>query len=286
MRVAAGLSVIIPANQTLTDTGSVSFTNDTVTYDDAYQSTTVINVNGALTATSTLFNSQGYTSQLNLNSGGTLSVSNTAFGISNISLNSGSNDTLSANTFSSSTVTTINSGATISFSANDLSSIPANGIVASGNPGATLHLNYNYWGLTDPTAIGLKILDSLDPTVGTRPLVDFSHYLNSTTGISAYPVSVPFKTTSQMINITAQVNDGAGDIINEGMVTFTILDGSTQVGQTTTPMPVSNNDATATYALPANAHFGNYTIEAVYTDPATASVPSPLYLGRPTRCTC
>ncbi len=50
MNVGPGVSVQIPANETLTDNGSASFgTGDTVTYTSVYGSTTVINVYGSLT---------------------------------------------------------------------------------------------------------------------------------------------------------------------------------------------------------------------------------------------
>ena len=59
-----------PANQTLTDNGSVSFgTGNAVSFTSVYGSTTVINVTGSLTANGTSFTSTGSTSQLNFTGG-------------------------------------------------------------------------------------------------------------------------------------------------------------------------------------------------------------------------
>ncbi len=89
MSVAAGVTLQVGANQALTDNGSVTFSNATVTYLDAYQSTTQINVNGTLAASGTTFNSQGYTSQLNVAAGAELAASTTSFSITDVYLNGG-----------------------------------------------------------------------------------------------------------------------------------------------------------------------------------------------------
>ena len=58
--------------------------------------------------------------------------------------------------------------------------------------------------------------------------------------------------------------------INEGIVTFTILQNNTPVGSSVSGN-VTNNQASATYDLLAGTAGGTYTIQAVYTDPADYS---------------
>ena len=56
----------------------------------------------------------------------------------------------------------------------------------------------------------------------------------------------------------------AGGVISEGTETFAILNGTTQIGQTTSPVQVQNGSATASYTLPGNTPPGQYIIEASY----------------------
>ena len=83
----------------------------------------------------------------------------------------------------------------------------------------------------------------------------------STTATSA---SATFSTSAQNVTLTANVTSGAG-LVNEGTVTFTLMQGSTVIGTATTSGTVSNGNASVSYALPASAA-GNYTIEANYND--------------------
>ena len=56
----------------------------------------------------------------------------------------------------------------------------------------------------------------------------------------------------------------AGVPINEGTETFTILNGTQAIGQTTAPVNVSNGNVSAQYTLPGNTPAGQYIIEASY----------------------
>ena len=44
-----------------------------------------------------------------------------------------------------------------SITGNDFSNIAANGVMASGDPNATIFFSGNYWGTTDPVQIAAKI---------------------------------------------------------------------------------------------------------------------------------
>src|SRR5262249_13569606 len=59
------------------------------------------------------------------------------------------------------------------------------------------------------------------------------------------------------------VTSGAG-AVNEGTVTFTLMQGSTAIGTATTSGTVSNGAASVSYVLPAGTVAGPYTIDAVY----------------------
>ena len=67
-----------------------------------------------------------------------------------------------------------------------------------------------------------------------------------------------------MIDLTANVTTSTGVTISEGQETFTILEGTQVLGQTTTPVNVLNGSAKATYDLPKLTPPGQYTIEANY----------------------
>ncbi len=83
----------------------------------------------------------------------------------------------------------------------------------------------------------------------------------STTSVTSNPSAV-FATSAQTVALSASVTPSAGTL-NSGTVTFTILDGSVPVGAPVAAT-VTNNTATATYALPAGQHAGTYTIQAVF----------------------
>ncbi len=87
------------------------------------------------------------------------------------------------------------------------------------------------------------------------------------TTTTASNVSVPFSTHAQNVKLTANVTSGSGTV-NEGTVTFTVLQGNTVIGQATTSNTVNNGQASVSYALPANLAAGTYTIDAQYSDGA------------------
>ena len=82
--------------------------------------------------------------------------------------------------------------------------------------------------------------------------------------ISAAPLRHPQGPADQTVNLSATLSTPADVPINEGTVTFTILNGTKVIGQATTPAPVSNGVATADYTLPGNTPVGKYVINASY----------------------
>ena len=189
----------------------------------------------------------------------TLTANNeTAFNVSNLTLNSGSSATMSTDVLSS--VFTINSNATINITGNDFSKLTTpNGLVAAGEQGAFINLSGNYWGTT-VAGIDAIIDDKNDNS--NLPTVNFQPYVNYSSGTSATPATRAFSTSSQTFNLTATVSTTAGLVISEGTETFAVFNGTTQVGLTTTAVQVENGSASASYTLPPGEPAGLYTIEA------------------------
>ncbi len=159
-------------------------------------------------------------------------------------------------------VFTINSNTTINITGNDFSELTTpNGLVAAGDPSATIQLPGNYWG-TDVAGIE-AIIDDHNKNANL-PTVNFQPYVSNSSGTSASPTTVTFSPTDQPVLLTASVTSTPGLVISEGTETFAIFSGTTQIGQTTSPVDVENGSATASYTLPAGTQAGLYTIEANY----------------------
>ncbi len=95
--------------------------------------------------------------------------------------------------------------------------------------------------------------------------IDNSHSLTIyavTSATSAANSSALYSISAQTVSLNATVTSSAGSV-NEGTVTFTILNGSTVIGSSVTGN-VGSGSATANYTLPGGTSPGNYTLEAVY----------------------
>src|SRR5262249_37269468 len=151
---------------------------------------------------------------------------------------------------------------------NDLTNVPGsnNGIVASGSSTATIDLTNNYWGTVVPSQIAARIKDHV--TDSTRPTASYQPFLGQLpTQTLAAPASTTFQPTAQSVALSATVICPSG-VVNQGTETFTVLNGSTPVGNPVT-VNVSSGLATAAYTLPAGTLGGNYTIQAVYNGTST-----------------
>ncbi len=101
----------------------------------------------------------------------------------------------------------------------------------------------------------------------------------------ASSTSTTFSTGSQALALNATVTDPGPtipNVVNEGVVTFTILSGSTVLGSVHSA--VNNGTAHANFALPAGLAAGNYTVAVSYSDRAgnfadTGDTNAPLAVG-------
>ncbi len=84
----------------------------------------------------------------------------------------------------------------------------------------------------------------------------------ATTTTAAASTSVTFSTVSQVVPLTAIITSGGG-VVNRGTETFTILNGSTVMGNPDT-VKVSAGMANGVFVLPAGTQPGQYTIQDVY----------------------
>lgn len=92
-----------------------------------------------------------------------------------------------------------------------------------------------------------------------------STMLPTTTTVSN--AATTFSGSNQKVTLTAQVS--SSDPVNQGTVTFTVLQGSTALGSATTPIPASNGQTSiivVVIVLPAGVQPGSYTIKADYSD--------------------
>ena len=83
------------------------------------------------------------------------------------------------------------------------------------------------------------------------------------TAVAASPASSPYSPTSQGLTLAATVTSSAG-VVNNGNITFTVLNGATQVGSAVTSGTVTNGAASAVYMLPPGTAAGVYSIQAVF----------------------
>jgi hypothetical protein len=89
--------------------------------------------------------------------------------------------------------------------------------------------------------------------------------VNTTT--AAQSQSVTFSSVQQNVAVSSTVASSAGTV-NEGTVTFTILNGGTTIAGPSSPISVSAGSASTTMTLPAGLAQSSYTIKAVYADSA------------------
>ena len=263
----------ISAWQTFADNGSVSFAaGDTVQLQgNCCTAAGVITIGGTLTADDTTFtNNANQSPSITVESGGDLALADSTYDLSSLTLDSGSAASMTLVSFSGQFK--INSGANVgtvanpTITGNDFSNVGANGIVASGDPNAQIPFSGNYWGTTVIAQIAAKIDDHNDNA--NLPTIAYQPFVSGASGTVASPVSRTFSPTNQTVNLTATVSTTAGVAINEGTETFTILNGTQVIGQTTAPQNVSNGAVMAVYTLPGNTSAGQYIIEASYSGTA------------------
>ena len=106
----------------------------------------------------------------------------------------------------------------------------------------------------------------------TYNTADFTINAASTT-TTANAASATFSSTSQTITLGASVVPSGGlGTVNEGTVTFSVFNASTQIGSSVTSSAVASGSASAVFTLPGNTAGGAYQIHALYS-------PGPDFLG-------
>ncbi len=82
------------------------------------------------------------------------------------------------------------------------------------------------------------------------------------TATAAVSATATFSTSDQDVPLSATITSAAG-VVDEGTETFTILNGTTPVGDPVT-VNVAAGAASASYLIPAGTDAGTYIIQAVY----------------------
>jgi hypothetical protein len=184
----------------------------------------VVGSGAVLNATGTTFNDTNSieTMQIVVNSAGQLTGTDSIFHVTNVNLNSGSNDTLQYSAFP--TTTTVNSGATVNIKLNDFTSVGNQGIVATGSSTASIDFTGNYWGTTNAAQIAAKILDHT--TDNTRPTILYSPFLSALPPYQIFATAPANATAGAMVSVAARVVDMYGHAVPtySGTVHFTSSD--------------------------------------------------------------
>jgi hypothetical protein len=89
----------------------------------------------------------------------------------------------------------------------------------------------------------------------------------ASTTTTATSATATFSTSNQNVTLSATVTSGAGTV-DEGELTFTLVDSNGNTIGTATSSAVANGSASVSYVLPGGTAVGSYTIEAAYSDSA------------------
>jgi CSLREA domain-containing protein len=87
--------------------------------------------------------------------------------------------------------------------------------------------------------------------------------ITASTTTSASNVTPIYSSINQPVTLNAAVTSGAGTV-SSGTVTFSVFNGGTQIGSSTSAANVSDGNASASYTLPGGTSAGTYTIVANY----------------------
>ncbi|WP_168218902.1 FG-GAP-like repeat-containing protein [Limnoglobus roseus] len=275
VNVGSGTTVILKDNAKVTVNGALNVTKPALfaAEDTGNFDTEAIVVNGSVSATDTVFtrlngtNNTTNTSTLQVNSGGHLDIVGGYFGWDQLTLLSGSTDSVRFSYLATKLV--VDSSATINVHQNDFTIVS---IVATGSSGTNIDLSANFWSTTLDAQILGQITDSHTNTA--LPTVVYQTILTARPveplGASA---ATAYSGGSQSVPLTATITSPSGTV-NEGTVTFTILQGTTTIGTAVT-VNVVGGVANATYVLPAGTNGTNgvppYIIKVVYNGTANYS---------------
>jgi hypothetical protein len=104
-----------------------------------------------------------------------------------------------------------------------------------------------------------------------RPLIETLEdrlVLSTAVVTAANAATAVFSSQAQTVTLSASVTDPnhSGDIVNEGTVAFTVVDGGGSTVGSPVSGSVSNGQATAGFSLPGGEAAGHYTIDVSYSD--------------------
>ncbi len=97
----------------------------------------------------------------------------------------------------------------------------------------------------------------------SEPSTSFSVVTTASTVTAAASQTATFSASSQSVALSATVTSTAGTV-NGGTVIFTVFNGATQIGASTSAANVTNGTASSSYTLPGGTNAGTYTIVATY----------------------
>jgi Bacterial Ig-like domain (group 3) len=272
VNVGANVAFAVQGAQAFTDNGALNFANgSSVNVVRAFNTITQIVVNGALTAAGVNFfnsgNGSSSTNQIQVNSGGHFNLSGGSFSLDTLNLLSGAAANMTGVVYSGQLA--INSAATVAISGNDFTNVPAAGVIASGDPSATIPLPKNYWGTTNTTQIAAKIKDHV--TDAARPTINFVPFAGGKSGVNANNVITTYNAAAHSISLGAAVSSPSG-VVSEGTVTFTVFDNATQIGSIVSSGVVGGLTS-ASFSVPAGTIVGSYLIQAAYVDDSGSGSP-------------
>ena len=154
--------------------------------------------------------------------------------------------------------------ATLSFAVNPTSAV----LTATANPVTASAGVLTFAGLSISkagTGYQLQALATGLPAAVSNPF-NISAAASSTVAASA---SASTSTSNQTVNLSASVSiPGSSTLVNEGAVTFTILNGSTPIGSAVQANVVNGVASSNSYVLPGGTPAGTYTLQAVYANGA------------------
>jgi hypothetical protein len=163
---------------------------------------------------------------------------------------------------------TINTG-TVTFTLLDADNHPVGSPVSSGTvTGGSTSVTF---ALPAGTVAGSYVIEAQYSDGSTGPLLpssDTAHSLTvqpAATTTAAANASTTFNAAARTVSLTAGVTSSVGTV-GEGMVTFTILNGSVVIGSPVTSGTVSGGKADVNYSLPAGLAPGAYTLRVQYND--------------------
>lgn len=217
---------------------------------DFFGANGTLTMNAATTATTLVTNAVTST----YNSGATQTVSVTATVTSN-----------NGGTVNEGNVTFSLNGTTVTATAKVINNVAtANLTLPAGFAAGVYTLDASY---ADTTNVNGVV--NYNPSTATPGTLTVNAAATTTTIVKSPVTSTYNSGTAQTVTLDATVTSATGGTVNEGAVTFTVVDASG--AKHTATGNVTNGAATATLTLPAGFLAGSYAVNATYADTANAN---------------